>query len=382
MSATLSLLKELIARPSITPDDAGCQLLIAERLQQHGFHHEDLSHQEVTNSWLLHSADGAAHHPVLMFAGHTDVVPAGDESKWHCDPFTASAKDGLLYGRGAADMKAGVAAMVVACENFIQRYPEHRGTLAMLLTSDEEGRALYGTRYAIDCLLEKETPIDYCIIGEPSCHKVLGDTVKHGRRGSLTGRLSILGTQGHVAYPDQADNPIHAVAPVLEELCAHHWDQGDENFPPSSFQFVDIHAGMGRDNVIPDRLEAVFNIRYSPALSADRIRQEIEQLLARHHANYKLQWHLAGQAFLSKQGYLRQALSDAIQQHTQQTPLFSTAGGTSDGRFIIASGAEILEFGPVNASIHQVNEHTRIADLQTLTDVYTTVIEKCLLGRS
>lgn len=380
MSAALSLLKELIARPSVTPDDAGCQSLIAERLGRQGFSCQDLSCENVTNSWLLHKGNDGTDAPLLVFAGHTDVVPAGDEAKWNSDPFFALEKDGLLYGRGAADMKGGVAAMVTACENFVRQHPDHPGHLALLLTSDEEGAAVHGTRYVMERLLEKDVRIDYCLIGEPSCRQTLGDTIKRGRRGSLTGRLAVLGKQGHVAYPRQADNPIHNFASSLKALCEQHWDQGDENFPPSSLQFVDVHAGIGCNNVIPGRLEAVFNIRYSPASDADDIRRKIEQILGRHHVNYKLQWHLAGRPFLSKKGRLCESLTAAIERHTEQTPLFSTAGGTSDGRFIISGCAELAEFGPVNASIHQVNEHIRMADLQTLSEVYTTVAEKCLLA--
>lgn len=374
MSDVFDLTCELIARPSLTPDDAGCQPLIAGRLAAAGFAIEQLRLGEVDNLWATHGQGG----PVLVLLGHTDVVPPGPRQDWASDPFTAEVRDGVLYGRGAADMKGSVAAFVVAAEQFVAAHPEHPGTLAVLLTSDEEGDAIDGVRHVARLFAERGQRIDWCITGEPSSTARLGDLLRVGRRGSLTGTLSVRGVQGHVAYPDKARNPIHLAAPMLAELVARHWDDGYESFPPTSLQISNIHAGTGASNVIPGELQVVFNLRYNPHWDAERLEAEIAVLLDRHALDYELHWHRSGEPFYTPEGRLRQVAREVLAGFAGVEPVESTGGGTSDARFIAPLGAQCIEVGPVNASIHQVDENVRVADLEALPDLYRTLIEKLL----
>lgn len=374
MSDVFDLTCELIARPSLTPDDAGCQPLIAGRLAAAGFAIEQLRLGEVDNLWATHGQGG----PVLVLLGHTDVVPPGPRQDWASDPFTAEVRDGVLYGRGAADMKGSVAAFVVAAEQFVAAHPEHPGTLAVLLTSDEEGDAIDGVRHVARLFAERGQRIDWCITGEPSSTARLGDLLRVGRRGSLTGTLSVRGVQGHVAYPDKARNPIHLAAPMLAELVARHWDDGYESFPPTSLQISNIHAGTGASNVIPGELQVVFNLRYNPHWDAERLEAEIAVLLDRHALDYELHWHRSGEPFYTPEGRLRQVAREVLARFAGVEPVESTGGGTSDARFIAPLGAQCIEVGPVNASIHQVDENVRVADLEALPDLYRTLIEKLL----
>ncbi len=374
MSDVFDLTCELIARPSLTPDDAGCQPLIAGRLAAAGFAIEQLRLGEVDNLWATHGQGG----PVLVLLGHTDVVPPGPRQDWASDPFTAEVRDGVLYGRGAADMKGSVAAFVVAAEQFVAAHPEHPGTLAVLLTSDEEGDAIDGVRHVARLFAERGQRIDWCITGEPSSTARLGDLLRVGRRGSLTGTLSVRGVQGHVAYPDKARNPIHPAAPMLAELVARHWDDGYESFPPTSLQISNIHAGTGASNVIPGELQVVFNLRYNPHWDAERLEAEIAVLLDRHALDYELHWHRSGEPFYTPEGRLRQVAREVLARFAGVEPVESTGGGTSDARFIAPLGAQCIEVGPVNASIHQVDENVRVADLEALPDLYRTLIEKLL----
>ncbi len=374
MSDVFDLTCELIARPSLTPDDAGCQPLIAGRLAAAGFTIEQLRLGEVDNLWATHGQGG----PVLVLLGHTDVVPPGPRQDWASDPFTAEVRDGVLYGRGAADMKGSVAAFVVAAEQFVAAHPEHPGTLAVLLTSDEEGDAIDGVRHVARLFVERGQRIDWCITGEPSSTARLGDLLRVGRRGSLTGTLSVRGVQGHVAYPDKALNPIHLAAPMLAELVARHWDDGYESFPPTSLQISNIHAGTGASNVIPGELQVVFNLRYNSHWDAERLEAEIAVLLDRHALDYELHWHRSGEPFYTPEGRLRQVAREVLAGFAGVEPVESTGGGTSDARFIAPLGAQCIEVGPVNASIHQVDENVRVADLEALPDLYRTLIEKLL----
>lgn len=374
MSDVFDLTCELIARPSLTPDDAGCQPLIAGRLAAAGFAIEQLRLGEVDNLWATHGQGG----PVLVLLGHTDVVPPGPRQDWASDPFTAEVRDCVLYGRGAADMKGSVAAFVVAAEQFVAAHPEHPGTLAVLLTSDEEGDAIDGVRHVARLFAERGQRIDWCITGEPSSTARLGDLLRVGRRGSLTGTLSVRGVQGHVAYPDKARNPIHLAAPMLAELVARHWDDGYESFPPTSLQISNIHAGTGASNVIPGELQVVFNLRYNPHWDAERLEAEIAVLLDRHALDYELHWHRSGEPFYTPEGRLRQVAREVLARFAGVEPVESTGGGTSDARFIAPLGAQCIEVGPVNASIHQVDENVRVADLEALPDLYRTLIEKLL----
>ncbi|MBK1735099.1 succinyl-diaminopimelate desuccinylase [Halorhodospira abdelmalekii] len=366
MSATLELAQALIRRPSLTPADAGCQTLIAERLAKLGFTIEWLSHGKVTNLWARRGRT----QPLFCFLGHTDVVPTGSESAWHYPPFQPTIVDGLLYGRGAADMKGSVAAFTVALERFLSLYPEPDGSLAVLLTSDEEGEARDGTRWVVDVLRERGESIDYCLVGEPSSCEHLGDEIKIGRRGSLTGRLCIYGEQGHVAYPDRADNPIHRAAPLLNDLISRRWDDGNEYFPPTSLQISNIHAGTSADNVIPGALELTFNLRYSPLLDEQQLREDIEALIASHDLRFTIAWHHSGAPFQAGEGPLLTALEAAITTHTGCRPRRSSSGGTSDGRFVAPTGTQVVELGPLNATIHKVNECVAVADLEELTLIY------------
>ena len=364
-SQTLALTQELIRRPSVSPEDQGCLQIIAERLQALGFSVERMPFGPVENLWALHGRSG----PVLCFAGHTDVVPTGPREEWQTDPFEPVLRDGILYGRGAADMKSGLAAMIVATERFIERHPQHTGTLAFLLTSDEEGPSVDGTRRVMDVLEARGEKITWCVVGEPTSTDALGDTVKIGRRGSLSGKLTVHGIQGHVAYPHLADNPVHAVAPALAELAARTWDKGNEFFQPTTFQISNITAGTGAPNVIPGELKARFNIRFSTEQTVEKLQQTITDILDRHKVNYTLEWFVSGLPFFTPPGALSDAVLKAVLEKTGRTPELSTTGGTSDGRFIAPTGAQVVELGVINATIHKVNESVRIADIETLSEM-------------
>ena len=372
--SVVDLAYELIRRPSLTPDDAGCQALVSARLAHAGFAIESLRYGDVDNLWATHGS-GA---PVLVFLGHTDVVPSGPVEAWSSPPFEPVVRDGRLYGRGAADMKGSVAAMVLAFEEFVRERPDHAGTLALLLTSDEEGIAVDGVRRVADTFRQRGQRIDACVVGEPSSKQRLGDLIRVGRRGSLTGRLRVRGVQGHVAYPDKARNPIHVFAPALAALAAERWDECDDAFPPTSFQVSNIEAGTGADNVIPGELRAVFNFRYGTASSAASLRQRVEAILRAHGVEFELDWWLSGEPFLTRAGALREATVAAIREHCGIDPEQSTGGGTSDGRFIAPLGAEVVELGPCNASIHQVDEHVAIDELECLPLMYRSIIERML----
>ncbi len=377
MSEVLELARELIARPSVTPDDAGCQRLLAQRLGRAGFACEHLRFGEVDNLWATHG-NGA---PVLVLLGHTDVVPPGPREAWASDPFAPEIRDGALYGRGAADMKGSVAAFVVAAEQFVAAHPEHPGTLAVLLTSDEEGDAIDGVRKVAQCFAERGQRIDWCITGEPSSIGRLGDLLRVGRRGSLSGTLTVKGVQGHVAYPHKARNPIHQAAPALAELAARVWDEGYESFPSTSLQISNIHAGTGANNVIPGELQVLFNLRYNPHWDAPKLEAEIAALLDCHGLDYALKWHRSGEPFYTPEGTLRSVAREVLGEFAGAQPEESTGGGTSDARFIAPLGAQCIEVGPVNASIHQVDEHVRVADLEALPALYGQLVER-LLARS
>lgn len=374
MSKTLDFTCELIRRASVTPEDAGCQGLMTERLARAGFRIEQMNFGEVTNFWARRGSDG----PVFCFAGHTDVVPPGPAAEWHSDPFEPTIRDGILYGRGSADMKASLAAMTDATLEFVDRHPDHRGSIAFLITSDEEGRARDGTLRVMQELDERGEKIDWCVIGEPSCAKELGDTVRVGRRGSLSGILTVHGQQGHVAYPQLASNPIQAFAPVLAEMYAHKLDDGNEFFPPSSFQVVHIESGAGAPNVIPGSLRARFNFRYSTVWDHLQLQAWVEALFKRHGLDCTLDWHLSGKPFLTPGGPLVDGIAAAVQAVTGVTPELSTGGGTSDGRFIAPSGTHVVEFGAINTTIHQVNEQIPVAHIDVLRETYRTILERML----
>lgn len=375
-SATLQLSKQLIARQSITPNDAGCQQLLAERLASLGFAIEPLHFGEVDNLW----ARRGDREPLFVFAGHTDVVPPGPESHWSSPPFTPTQKDGYLYGRGAADMKGSIAAMVTACERFIAQHPEHTGSIAFLITSDEEGPAVDGTVKVVDWLQNNKQAIRWCLVGEPTSTDKIGDVIKNGRRGSLNGRLVIHGQQGHVAYPHLARNPIHLAAPLLNELCDISWDKGNDHFPPTTFQISNIHGGTGASNVIPGQLIIDFNFRFSTEVTDELLKTRVETLLKQHGLQYDLQWSLSGQPFLTSTGELVEATRHAVQDICGYEASLSTSGGTSDGRFIAPTGAQVLELGPVNASIHKIDEHVSVQDLYTLSQIYERILERLLIA--
>jgi succinyl-diaminopimelate desuccinylase len=375
LSPTLQLALDLIGRPSVTPEDAGCQQTLIARLQAIGFRVEPLRFEEVDNFWARRGDS----RPLLAFAGHTDVVPTGPLDQWDSHPFEPQIRDGLLYGRGAADMKGSLAAMVTACERFVGRHPQHQGAIAFLITSDEEGPSINGTVKVVQTLEQRQEKIDWCLVGEPSSSVQVGDVVKNGRRGSLGARLIVTGVQGHVAYPHLADNPVHGLAPVLAELAATEWDKGNEHFPPTTFQISNIHAGTGATNVIPGQVEVVFNFRFSTETTAERLQQRVEAILDQHGLNYCIDWNLSGQPFLTPAGELVSAACSAIRAVTGRDTQLSTAGGTSDGRFIAPTGAQVLELGPVNATIHKVNECVSVADLDTLSDIYEKILEQLLL---
>lgn len=374
VSDVLTLSCELIRRASVTPDDAGCQDLIAQRLQQAGFAIHHLPFGEVKNLWATHG-DGA---PVLCFLGHTDVVPTGPRAQWSSDPFEPQLRDGRLYGRGAADMKGSVAAMALALEAFVARHPSHAGTVALLLTSDEEGDAIDGVRAVARHFRETDQRIDACIVGEPSSNARLGDTIRIGRRGSLTGTLTVRGVQGHVAYPQLADNPVHRALPVLAALVARQWDEGNADFPPTSFQIVNLAAGAGANNVIPGELQVQFNFRYSPVWSADMLIDAVEQTLRDAGLHFSVDWHCSGEPFFTPDGALREHVRAAILEVTGLVPEENTAGGTSDGRFIAPLGAQVVEVGPVNASIHKIDEYVPLDDLERLPALYLGIAQRFL----
>jgi succinyl-diaminopimelate desuccinylase len=376
MSDVLALACDLIARPSVTPDDAGCQRLIAERLQAAGFAIEHLRFGAVDNLWATHGSGG----PVLVLLGHTDVVPPGPREAWASDPFVPDVRDGMLYGRGAADMKGSVAAFVVALERFVAAHPDHPGTVALLLTSDEEGEAVDGVRKVAEVFRERGQRIDWCVTGEPSSKEALGDLLRVGRRGTLSATLTVRGVQGHVAYPDKARNPIHQALPALAALVARRWDEGYESFPPTSLQVSNIHAGTGANNVIPGELQVLFNLRYNPRWRAARLEAECEAVLRAHGLDHAIHWHRGGEPFHTPDGPLRDAARAVLAGFAGAPPEESTGGGTSDARFIAPLGAQCIEVGPVNASIHKVDEHVRVADLERLPALYLALLERLLGG--
>jgi succinyl-diaminopimelate desuccinylase len=370
MSPTLALTKALIERASVTPSDGGCHALLAKRLEAMGFVVESLPFGEVQNFWARLGTQG----PLFAFAGHTDVVPPGPSEHWDSDPFSPQVRDGVLYGRGAADMKGSIAAMVTACERFVASGRPLRGSIAFLMTSDEEGSAVNGTVKVIEVLEKRQEKIQYCIVGEPSSTSHVGDVIKIGRRGSLHGRLTVHGVQGHVAYPHLARNPIHRAMAPLDALCRERWDEGNESFPPTSFQISNIHAGKGTDNVIPGELDVAFNFRYSTALTEEAIKTRTMAILDANGLEYSLAWHLSGKPFLTQRGTLIDIVAASIKAVTGIDTECSTTGGTSDGRFIAPTGAQLLELGPCNATIHKVNENVRVADLDALSRIYEDVL--------
>jgi len=374
VNSALELARELIARKSVTPADAGCQALLASRLAKAGFQCEDASVNGVTNLWARRGNG----HPLLCFAGHTDVVPAGPLEQWHSDPFVPTVRDGKLYGRGAADMKSSIAAFVVAAEQFVAERPGHAGSVALLITSDEEGPSVDGTVRVVEKLKQRGETIDYCIVGEPSSSSVLGDTIRTGRRGSLSGKLAVRGVQGHVAYPQLARNPIHELAPALAELAATSWDDGNEVFPPTTWQVSNVHAGTGVGNVIPGCLELEFNFRFSTASTEQSLKERFEAVLRKHRLDYALAWTLGGKPFLSQRGKLVEVVSQAIKAHAGRVPELSTAGGTSDGRFIAEICPQIVELGPVNSSIHKLDEHIELGALEQLPKIYLDTLRALL----
>jgi len=374
MSDVLQLAQSLIARPSITPDDAGCQALIAQHLARAGFTCEHLRFGAVDNLWATHG-EGA---PVLVLLGHTDVVPPGPREAWRSDPFVPEIRDGLLYGRGAADMKGSVAALVVALEAFVKAHPGHVGTVGLLLTSDEEGDAIDGVRRVAEVFRQRGQHIDWCVTGEPSSKETLGDLLRVGRRGTLSARLNVRGVQGHVAYPEKARNPIHHALPALAELAARQWDEGYETFPPTSLQISNIHAGTGANNVIPGEVEVLFNLRFNPVWSAERLEGECETVLRAHALDYAIDWQRGGEPFHTPEGPLRAAARAVLTEFTGTPPEESTAGGTSDARVIAPRGAQCVELGAVNASIHKVDEHIAVVDLERLPELYHVLIERLL----
>ena len=374
MKDVLAVTKDLINRRSVTPEDAGCQDMMKDWLAELGFNNETMVFEDTTNLWSRRGNDG----PVFCFAGHTDVVPSGPESAWQTPPFSATEIDGVLYGRGAADMKGSLAAMLTATRQFVNDYPDHHGSIAFLITSDEEGPFINGTTRVIDTLEARNEKIKWCIVGEPSSTDTVGDVVKNGRRGSLTGDLIVKGIQGHVAYPHLAKNPVHDASPALAELANAHWDNGNDFFPPTSFQISNIHAGTGAGNVIPGELHVCFNFRFSTEVTDRELIKRVEAILARHNLDYEIKWTFNGQPFLTDKGDLVEAAQKAISSEMDFDTELSTAGGTSDGRFIAPTGAQVVELGPVNASIHKIDEHVRIQDLYHLERIYYRIMEHLL----
>jgi succinyl-diaminopimelate desuccinylase len=375
MSSSRELLEALIRRQSVTPEDAGCQPMLAKRLEAIGFNCEQLRFGEVDN---LFARRGTA-SPLLVFLGHTDVVPTGPEPQWSSPPFEPTERNGHLYGRGAADMKSGVACMLTAMERFIAEHPDHSGSLGLLLTSDEEGPAVDGVRRVMQVLQERGEHIDYCVVGEPSSKHKLGDIIRVGRRGSLNGTLRVIGKQGHTAYPELADNPIHRLAPALAALLAEHWDNGGDGFPPTSLQVSNINAGTGATNIIPGELSLLFNFRYAPCSDAAGLQARAESILDEHNLPYELDWHLSGEPFVTLKRPLIDAVANAIEAECRYRPEESTGGGTSDGRFVAPTGSDVVEIGPINASIHQIDEHIRIEDIDRLSRIYEGVLQRLLL---
>ena len=374
MSATLELAKSLISKASVTPDDNGCQALMIERLEKIGFTIYPLKFGDVDNFWAVHGNNG----PIFSFAGHTDVVPAGDDDAWESNPFEPTIKNGMLYGRGAADMKGSLASMVVATENFIEKNPNHNGIIAFLITSDEEGVAINGTAKVMDFLKDNNQKIDFCLVGEPSSTAILGDVIKNGRRGSLNACLRVKGKQGHIAYPLLADNPIHLVTPALNQLCNEQWDNGNDYFPATSFQISNIHSGDKVINVIPGEVEVMFNFRYSTETTKEELQKRVNDILDSHKLNYFVEWSHSGYPFLTPKGELVSACVDAIEKIKAIKPELSTSGGTSDGRFIAQEGTQVVELGPNNSTIHQVNESVSVQDLEDLSKIYSQVLTNIL----
>lgn len=373
-SPTLALAMDLVSRPSVTPLDHGCQELMLARLEACGFSVERLKFDDVDNFWAVHGSDG----PIFCFAGHTDVVPTGPVEQWTNLPFTPVIKDGLLFARGSADMKGSLAAMVVAAEQFVAEYPEHPGRLAFLITSDEEGIAINGTMRVVQWLEEHHIIPQWCLVGEPSSSEKCGDTIKNGRRGSLGCSMTIKGRQGHVAYPHLASNPIHLANPAINELINEVWDKGNQYFPPTSFQISNVSSGTGATNVIPGDIKILFNFRFSTEVTEVQLRQRVEDILDKHGLNYSMEWRLSGDPFLTATGLLVDVATQCIEEVTGLKTLLSTAGGTSDGRFIAPMGTEVVELGPLNSSIHRVDEHVSIDDLEKLTKIYQKIVSQLL----
>ena len=374
MSTTLTLAKDLISRASVTPEDAGCQRLIAERLEKIGFKAKHLRFADVDNLWITRG-EGA---PSLIYVGHTDVVPAGPLENWTSDPFQPEIRDGCLYGRGAADMKGSIASMTTALERFIAEHPDHKGTIGMLITSDEEGPSINGTLKVVDYLNSRNIKIDWCLVGEPTCINTVGDVVKNGRRGSLGATLRVHGVQGHVAYPHLASNPIHLASPALTELGNTTWDNGNEFYPPTTFQISNIHAGIGADNVIPGHIDIMFNFRYSSEVTHEELKNRVESILDNYQLSYDIEWKLSGEPFLTPKGKLLETVVASVKEITGNDPEISTSGGTSDGRFIAPTGAEVVELGPVNASIHKIDECVKVDDLETLSNIYEQILRQLI----
>jgi succinyl-diaminopimelate desuccinylase len=373
MSNTLELAKNLIARRSLTPDDAGCQEILIERLEKLGFTVEKMRFGFVDNFWARRGMP----QPLVVFAGHTDVVPTGPVEQWLSEPFTPTIRDGMLYGRGSADMKTSIAAFIVALEEFLARHPDHKGSIGLLITSDEEGVAVDGTVRVVEALKARGELLDYCIVGEPTSNKKVGDMIKNGRRGSLSGKLTVKGIQGHIAYPHLVKNPIHKAAPAITELAATVWDEGNEYFPPTSFQISNIHGGTGATNVVPGHIEILFNFRYCTASTEQSLRERVHTILDRHGLEYDLVWE-SGKPYLTPKGDLVAAIGAAIEESFGITPELSTTGGTSDGRFIANICPQVIEFGPLNATIHKLNECVGVADIEPLKDTYRRTLEKLL----
>ncbi|MFH1493715.1 MAG: succinyl-diaminopimelate desuccinylase [Pseudomonadota bacterium] len=373
-NSTLELAKALIERRSLTPDDAGCQEILIERLEKLGFKVEKMRFGNVDNFWARRGTTS----PLICFAGHTDVVPTGPVEKWESEPFTPTLRDGMLFGRGAADMKTSLAAFITAIEAFVSEHPEHDGSIALLITSDEEGIAVDGTVKVVEALKARNELMDYCIVGEPSCVSTLGDMIKNGRRGSLSGKLTVKGIQGHIAYPHLARNPIHLAAPAIAELAATQWDQGNEYFPPTTWQISNIHGGAGVTNVIPGTVEVMFNFRFSTASTVDGLKNKVHGILDQHGLEYELVWELSGKPFLTPRGNLVEAISSAIREVTGIETELSTSGGTSDGRFIADICTQLVEFGPLNATIHKLNECVAVADIEPLKEIYQRTLVRLL----
>ncbi|MBC8028132.1 MAG: succinyl-diaminopimelate desuccinylase [Steroidobacteraceae bacterium] len=374
MSATVDLTLDLISRNSVTPADQGCQEVMTRRLADVGFEIENLRFGLVDNFWATRGKGG----PVLCFAGHTDVVPTGPLEEWKSDPFKPAVRDGFLFGRGAADMKSALAAMVTATEDFVKAHPNHQGTIAYLITSDEEGPSVEGTKKVVETLRERGQTIDWCIVGEPSSEKQTGDTIKIGRRGSLSGRLTVHGVQGHIAYPQLAENPVHTFAPALAELSTRTWDKGNEFFQPTSFQISNLNAGTGAPNVIPGELKARFNLRYSPVQTISGLKDIVEGILKKHGVRFTLEWYVSGEPFYTPPGALSVGVTRAIEAETGFKPKFSTGGGTSDGRFIATLGSQVVECGVINATIHKVNESVAVEDIDRLHRIYLNTLKEML----